>query len=99
MIGLFLLSIELIYCTLMTLYNFRYLLRFDNVYPLRIHRLDPRYLFASHNHEYIIPKVMPKHCAILSMTPRAKGKQYPTWIDTYRHLVILSCFIYHPHLV
>lgn len=36
------------------------LLWMDNVYPIRIHWLDPRYLFVKHNHENLIPLVMPR---------------------------------------
>lgn len=50
----------------------RGVLWFDCVFPMQVHRLDPRHLFATHNHETLIPSVMPKDIDIVSMIPRIK---------------------------
>ena len=49
---------------------------FDNMYPLRVHWLDVRYLVATHNHDVIIPKLFATAFGIhgfrlIGATPRA----------------------------
>lgn len=49
---------------------------FDNMYPMRVHVLDIRYLVATHNHDVIIPRVFAKAFGrtgfrLLGATPRA----------------------------
>ena len=48
------------------------MLWFDCVYPMQAHWLDPRHLLATHNHEQLIPTVMPADVEIISMIPRIK---------------------------
>ena len=36
----------------------RGVLWFDNMYPMRAHWLDPRFLLVSHNHHRVVPKVI-----------------------------------------
>ena len=50
----------------------RGVLWFDCVYPMQAHWLDPRHLLATHNHETLIPTIMPKDVEIISMIPRIK---------------------------
>ena len=50
----------------------RGVLWFDCVYPMQAHWLDPRHLLATHNHETLIPTIMPDDVEILSMIPRIK---------------------------
>ena len=50
----------------------RGVLWFDCVYPMQAHWLDPRHLLASHNHEQLIPHIVPQDVEILSMIPRIK---------------------------
>ena len=50
----------------------RGVLWFDCVYPMQAHWLDPRHLLATHNHETLIPTIMPDDVEIISMIPRIK---------------------------
>ena len=50
----------------------RGVLWFDCVYPMQAHWLDPRHLLATHNHEQLIPSIMPQDVEIVSMIPRIK---------------------------
>jgi hypothetical protein len=60
----------------------RGVLWFDNVYPMRAHFLDPRHLFATHEHENLMPEIMEEtmkingqsasNIDILAMIPRMK---------------------------
>ena len=50
----------------------RGVLWFDCVYPMQAHLLDPRHLLATHNHESLIPTIMPRDVEIISMVPRIK---------------------------
>ena len=50
----------------------RGVLWFDCVYPMQAHWLDPRHLLATHNHETLIPTIMPTDVEIISMIPRIK---------------------------
>jgi len=50
----------------------RGVLWFDCVYPMQAHWLDPRHLLATHNHEALIPTIMPDDVEIISMIPRIK---------------------------
>jgi hypothetical protein len=43
---------------------------FDNIYPMRVGKFDFRYLFSTHNHQLLIPQILPDHIHIISMTPR-----------------------------
>ena len=50
----------------------RGVLWFDCVYPMQAHWLDLRHLLASHNHEQLIPAIVPDDVEIVSMIPRVK---------------------------
>ena len=39
---------------------------------MQVHWLDPRHLLATHNHELLVPTLMPSDVEILSMIPRIK---------------------------
>eukprot|EP01103_Thecamoeba_quadrilineata_P016190 TRINITY_DN5344_c0_g1_i1.p1 TRINITY_DN5344_c0_g1~~TRINITY_DN5344_c0_g1_i1.p1 ORF type:complete len:712 (-),score=130.66 TRINITY_DN5344_c0_g1_i1:21-2156(-) len=48
------------------------LLWFENVYPPKIARIDIRQQFTTHNHEELIPALMPSGIRIVNMHPRFK---------------------------